>query len=105
MDQRVTFQAETRTVDNMGGATEAWADVATNPTVWAHVRPARGAEELSAQRVDAAAMYVFMVRNRSDIVEGNRILWRGDYYNIRFIERRGERPLYLYIHAERGVGN
>ena len=103
MDQRVTFQAETRTADNMGGAVRTWSNFPSTPTVWARVIPQRGNETVNGERVDAEAMFTFVIRNRTDVSENDRMVWRGDYYNIRHIERRGTRELYLYINAERGV--
>lgn len=89
----------------MGGASRTWSNLPSVPTVWAQVIPARGNETVNGERVDAEAMFTFVVRNRTDISESDRIVWGGDYYNIRHIERRGTRQLYLYINAERGVGN
>lgn len=100
LDQRVTIQSKTRTTDDMGGAAEAWADVAT---VWAFVRPMRGNEVLDADRVEARGMFRFVIRERA-IDETQRIVWQGETYNVRMVHRRGGRPLYLDIDAERGVG-
>lgn len=104
MDRQITLQSMTRTNDSMGGGAEAWANYASFPTVWAQVMPGRGREELNGDRVEAVALYTFVIRNRTDISETDRIVWDSVAYNIRRIERRGPRPLYLYIHAERGVG-
>ena len=105
LDQRVTLQAKTRTVDDMGGAEETWGNLPSTPTVWAQVIPARAVEPLAGERVAAHGMFTFVIRNRTDVSEKDRILWRSEPYNIRHIERRGNRPLYLYISAERGVAH
>lgn len=105
LDQRITLQAKTRTADNMGGAVETWGNFASVPTVWAQVIPARGNEAVNGERVDATGRFTFVIRNRTDVAENDRIVWLSENYNIRHIERRGGRPLYLYITAERGVGN
>lgn len=105
LDQRITLQSKSRTTDNMGGAAEAWSDLPSTPTVWAQVIPARGVETLAGERVEAHGMFTFVIRNRTDVSENDRIVWMSEAYNIRHIERRGGRPLYLYISAERGVAH
>lgn len=103
LDQRITFQEESRNDDGGGGAVRAWVNVASNPTVWAHVRAKTGRERVDADRVDADAGYVFTVRNRSDITEKNIILWNSRKLNIRFIRNLAHKPLYLEIEADQGV--
>jgi len=103
MDQRVTFQEVTRVADSMGGAAETWANLSINPTVWAKVQPLRGNEVMRADRVEALGLYIVTIRNRSDISEKNRMVWGSENYNIRRIERRGTRALYLQFEAERGA--
>lgn len=105
LDQRVTLQSKTRTTDNMGGAAETWSDFPSVPTVWAQVLPQRGSETVNGERVEALGRFTFVIRNRTDVSEADRIVWLSETYNIRHIERRGGRPLYLFITAERGVGN
>lgn len=105
LDQRVTFQAYTITSDGGGGQTKTWADIASAPTVWAHVRSGSGKEQFEEDRTNATGMTVFVIRNRSDIDERMRIVWGGDNHNIRHIARAGSREMYLTITAERGVSN
>lgn len=100
LDKRITFKRETRTADRVGGVVVSLTNVAT---VWAHVRPRTGNESENSSRVEAKSSFLFVIRNRSDILESDRITWAGVDYNIRAIMRRGERPLYLEIEAERGV--
>lgn len=104
-DQRITLQAFTRTADGVGGYTSAWANIAQNPTVWASVRPASAREALASDRVGASSLYVFTIRNRDDLNEADRIVWRSENYNVRSIRRRGGREMYLEIEAERGVAD
>lgn len=100
LDQRVTIQTLTRVADSMGGAPETWAELAT---VWAHVRPMRGDEGYTGDRVDATGTYRFVIRNRTDVSEAARLQWQGETYNIRAVRREGPRPMYLDIDAERGA--
>ena len=101
MDKRVSIIRESRTDDGMGGSTVSETTV---DTVWCHVRPRSGSEQDFADRVNGQALYLFVIRYRSDILESDRIRWEGVDYNIRFISDKGPRNLYLEIDAERGVG-
>lgn len=105
LDQRITLQALTRSADGIGGYTSAWANIAPNPTVWANVRPASAREALASDRVGASGLYIFAIRNRTDLNEADRIVWGGETYNIRSVRRRGGRGMYLEIEAERGVAD
>lgn len=105
LDERVTLQAYTQVADGGGGFTKTWANLASVPTVWAHVKPASGREALEDGRTNAESLNVFTIRNRSDIDEKTRIVWRGDNYNIRQIKRASRREMYLEIVAEFGAAN
>lgn len=101
MDQLINIERETLTTDAGGGSSSSWAAIASN--LWAHARPKSAREIADHNRVEAPAMYLFVVRQRSDVRENDRIVWDGDYYNIRAINNRGGRNLYLEIDAERDV--
>lgn len=103
LDQRVTFQRRAETADGIGGTTQAWANLAIVPTVWAKVTPRLGRESMQEGRMNASLMATFTVRYRSDVTELDRILWRGEAWNIRRIMRKSQRELMLDIDAERGV--
>jgi len=103
LDQRITLQSKTLTPDGGGGSTEAWGNLAADPTVWAAVKPMTGSEIMREGGDVAVAMYRFIIRNRSDLDERFRIVWEGSSYNIRQVQREGGRALYLTIIAERGV--
>ena len=105
MDQRITLQRATETDNVLGGSDVTWGDLASNPTVWAHVRPLGGREAMIADGVSAEQKHLFTLRNRSDITEADRIVWLGAPFNIRRIEREGTRAKYLSIEAERGVAD
>lgn len=103
LNERVTFQAYTLADDGIGGKVKTWGNLASVPTVWAHVIPKSGTETRSEDRDTATGVYVFVIRERSDIDERTRIVWRGENYNIRHVMRRGNAPQYLDVQAERGV--
>ena len=100
MNERIQIIRETRTSDGAGGQT---LSLTTLASVWAHVRPRSGREMERFDRVNASAMYLFVIRYRTDVEESDRVLWKGEYYNIRYIAQGTGRALYLEIDAERGV--
>lgn len=100
LDQRVTFQREVRTDDDMGGYSVEWKDAFTT---WAHAHPMSGREREFSDRLNAEASYRFVVRYRTDFDERDRIMWDGVPYNIRVIATRGRREPFIEIEAERGV--
>lgn len=103
LDQRIAFQKKTETPDGFGGSSVVWADIDSLANVWAHVRAKSGRERLEADRVEASANYIFIIRNRSDLSEDMRIVWDGTPYNIRSLLQAKSRAMYLEIDAERGV--
>jgi SPP1 family predicted phage head-tail adaptor len=105
LDQRITLKTFTTTTGSIGDVVKTWANFATSPNVWARVTPLRGGEAQAEDRTVAVQQYRFTIRQRSDISEEDRITWRGDDYNIRRVERNGQRKQYLDVIAERGVGN
>lgn len=103
MDQRITLQRRVMTPDGAGGSFVSWADYASNPRPWAHVQAKAGRESMTEGRMAAQFTVLFIVYNRDDVVETDRILWNGTPYNIRGIRRETGRALRLVIEAERGV--
>ena len=102
-DQRITFQRFAATADGIGGTTQAWANLASVPTVWAKVTPRIGNERMEDGRINASMTATFTVRYRSDITELDRLQWRGESWNIRRVMRKSASSLWLEIDAERGV--
>lgn len=103
LDQRITLQSYSTTSDGGGGSVETWADFTTVPNVWAKVDPMSGGERMEDGAFNASGMWKFTIRNRDDVNELHRIKWGGVSYNIRQVDRRGDRALYLEILAERGA--
>lgn len=91
LDRQITFQALTEVKDAMGGITETWANLATDPTVWAEKRDMAGRETWASQQYNAEIDTVFIVRYRSDITPKMRIAYDGRYYNIEAIKEFGRR--------------
>ena len=102
LDQRVTFQRKTETADGIGGTVRTWANLASNPTVWANVKARLGREAMVNGRMTAVLPVTFTIYNRTDLDERDRILWNGEAYNILSIFRQGDRALHVQIDAQRG---
>lgn len=100
LDQRITIKRASLVSDGAGGSTKSWTIVCT---VWAATRFAGGKEMLSETRNNATALIDFTIRNRTDIIEGDKITWNGIDWNIRVIAFDNSRSHYLKITAERGV--
>ena len=103
LDQRITFQSYSSVSDGAGGYTRTWANFSSVPTVWAKAQPVRGSEGFEEGRTNATQTYLFTVRYREDVNEADRILWRGEEYNIRTVKRVSGRNINLVIEAERGA--
>lgn len=100
LDQVVTFKQEVLADDGLGGSTVALSDFLT---CRAHVRPRGGSERDFADRLNAEATYLVVIRYHEGLTESMRLVWNDVQYNIRFLPRTGGRPHYLEIEAERGV--
>src|SRR5688572_28552997 len=97
---RIALRRHTLTGDGMGGATES---TSTYATVWASAEPMSGREREQAMREEATSNYLFTIRHRDDVVEGDIIRWQSRDYNVRFVRDAGPRPQYLVIEAEKGA--
>ncbi len=105
LNERITFQAATLVSDGGGGSTKTWANLATTPTVWCEVKAQTGREVFDSERDNASSLVKFTIRNRSDIDETMRIVWRGKNHNIRDVPGVSPHDMYLTIIAEQGVSN
>lgn len=100
LSENIIIKRETLTPDDMGGNTLALTNV---HTCRAHVRPMSGGERNNWDQLNSANMYLFVIRYRTGILATDRITWRGYTFNIRQIDDKGPRSMYLEIAAEKGV--
>lgn len=101
LDQLITFKRWSVTDDGYGGSDKTLTDVAVD--IWARIMPMSGRESKRFEKLNPEQTNSFVVRYRDDILEDDSILWDGDLYNIRSIQKAGSRELYLVMYAERGV--
>lgn len=102
LTELVALGRMTKTGDGVGGATEAENLYA--PEVWAHVRPMRGQEGQAAERTEATALYLVVLRNRDDVQPGDFVRWNDVDLNVRFTRSRGPRDHMLELECEMGAG-
>lgn len=102
LNERVSLRRMSLAPDGAGGQTETWAEYAA---VWARVRPMKGQERQNAQRQEAAADYVVTLRYRDDVLEADKIVWRGRDLNVRFISNAGVRSEFMDVEAELGAAS
>lgn len=76
--ERVTIQAATVTQDSYGEPIETWANLATNPTVWANVGSRASGERFisGAEQVQASVSHTVRIRYRADVTVLMRLIWR-----------------------------
>ena len=74
LDQRITVQSPSASVDSRGQRVQTWADVAT---LWAQATPLRGREFFAAGAMQSEAAVRFRLRYRTGIDGTMRVLWRG----------------------------
>lgn len=79
LNQRITLQQKTTTRNAIGEAVVTWSDVAT---VWAKVMPLRGNAFYAANQEQHVVDARFMIRERSGLSVGMRLLWKGQPYDI-----------------------
>lgn len=100
LTERISLERPALSRDGAGGTDTTWSEYAE---VWALVRPLSGRERQAAMREEARTDYLVVMRYRGDVLDGDRILWRGRYLNVRFRKDCGPRPLWLELEAEMGA--
>lgn len=100
LNRRLTFEANTPSRDALGQPIESWSTLAT---VWAAIDYGNGGEKIENDREIHTSKITFTVRYRADVSVKNRILFEGEYYDIRDIREvtTGFRQMYLEVDAEK----
>src|SRR5688500_2618492 len=76
--ERVTIQSATTVQDANGEPIPTWANLATNPTVWASVLSKASGERFisGGEQVQASVSHTVRIRYRSDVTVLMRLIWR-----------------------------
>lgn len=75
--ERVTIQSFTVMQDEYGEPIETWANLATNPIVWANVASRAAGERFisGAEQVQSQISHTVRIRYRSDVTVQMRLVW------------------------------
>lgn len=100
LNERITIQTVTRTIDLQGGATESWAD---KITVWGEVIPVSSDQRWDSERLGYFATHKITIRYRNDLNTSMRIKRGGTIYYIhRLIEQKKKGAEYLVLGVAEG---
>lgn len=79
LNVRATLESPTEVSDGMGGGDVIWT---TRDTVWASVMPLSGREAWKTQAAIPTASHMIIIRYRTDINAGWRLVVNGKAYRI-----------------------
>lgn len=107
---RISFQRLGDVVDIYGNVSQDWQDIEAAPgvpmKVWADVRETPGKERVDAGRVESAKTATIRIRSSiatRALTEADRVMARGDFWNIRGIAPVGNSRSMLDLLCESGV--
>lgn len=102
---RITFQEPTLTKDAGGAQSPGWANVATNPTVWARWINAHGQEAASSDALKSVQRATVTIRHRTDIQTAWRLLKGTEAWQIVSMDevREGNRWIELVVERAKGT--
>lgn len=96
LDDRITIEVFETFQDENGNIVQDWNTLAT---VWADVFSERAEDKYaSAQNLEIRTLR-FQIRYRDDVTRDNRIIWRGDTYDIYDLDESHRREGKLWITA------
>ncbi|MEZ5462327.1 phage head closure protein [Dokdonella sp.] len=96
---QIELQRPTHTTDPATGyVSTTWH---TYATPYARIDPLAGREFFAAQQVQAESTVKFTLRYREGVEPVDRIIWKGDEYNITAIMNMGTRNRELLLHARK----
>lgn len=98
----VTVEQKTLTPDNVGGAEASWSE---RLSFWCAIKQLSAFEVQKYGALQNEVLYSFKARyaDASTIVPTDRLVFRGENYNIRTIENVDLLDTVIKIVAERGV--
>jgi len=98
MDELVSVQNYTETIDtNTGEKIPSWSEYAT---AWARVQEQEtGSEQVNADRNENKQIVTFTCRYNASFSVTDRIVWRGNKYNIIAVSQV-ERRMYSKLHTQ-----
>lgn len=101
LDQPVVIRRYTLSADEQGGFTSAATTVDAN--AWARVRNKSGSERVAGERLEARSAFEVVIRNRSDLLPSDVIVWNGLELQIRSGLPSNPRDTWLTLMCEQGA--
>lgn len=98
--QRLTLQEEVHAADGAGGYVRSWQNVAD---LWAEIQTISGREHLRAGQLQSEVSHRVIMRYRSGVMAGMRLLYDSRAFNIRYVINVEERKEQLEMLVEEGV--
>jgi len=98
LDQRLMVERRSYVADGGGGSTVSWLSLGS---VWGKAEARSSRETTTEGRMTASFSVRFTIYDM-EIHETDRIIWRGEAYNINGVMREGGRRGKLRIDATRG---
>lgn len=96
LQHRIELQRFTEVVNSYGERETFWSTFAEP---FARIDPLAGREFFAAAAVQAEQTVKFTLRWRDDVLPADRIVWKGDAYNITAVLNIGTHNRELLIHA------
>lgn len=95
LDERIEIQTATEAANAYGEIAKTWA---TTETLWARVEygQTKADEDYVKATVKEYRPVLFTVRYRTNVTAKNRILYGGQYYDIRHIEHVGRKRFTIF---------
>jgi len=97
LDHRIKLQTATRASDGAGGSTVTWSDTAT---VWASVEPVSGREPYVAQQLQGQVSHKVVIRYRSGVTHGMRVLFGTRTFDVQAVLNGKERNESLTLYCQ-----
>lgn len=104
MRTRITFQQPTIVADAGGAQATTWANVSTNPTVWARWVYAHGQEAVQSEALQNVQRAIVTVRYRTDILPSWQVLMDSLAWKIISIDFVQDRNHWVELVVERAKG-
>lgn len=101
---RITFQSSTINKGTSGAQTEAYVNVATNPTVWAQWIYDHGQEIVTNEAEKSAQRATVTIRYRGDVLETWQVLMDGNAWKILSIDQVRDHNRWTVLRVERVKG-
>lgn len=102
--KRITFQQPTITQDDGGAQVATWADVPSNPTVYARWVNAHGQEAIGSDALRSVQRALVTIRHRTDILVTWRVLLDSLPWQIISIDPVQGKNRWIEIVVERAKG-